>query len=329
MSPSAIVLLVLVTRGEDRVETAAMSAAVRDAVLFDAQVDVREVDARHELPRDDDAIALAQASHANAVVELVWKDAAHKNLTLHFHAEGSPRFTDRQIAFEPSDGDAERGRTIGFALVSMLPESLTRPPPPLPKPPEPPPEPPPPEAPKKKEEERRPEDFVPERHAGALDLAGSMRAGADATGFGATLGGRWDFAARFSLRAAAAVHAGKLDAADATSLFLTVGGGAVAKPLLASRARPLEVAIRADLLVQRMELDHTQSTGGTVSGARWSPAADLVVDGMWLFAGNLGLFAAAGAEAAFGETTVFVAGQPVATVAPLRLVAEAGVRVLF
>src|SRR4051794_38411248 len=126
---AALVLLVLVARGEEGPATAAMASAVREAVLIDAQIDLREV---ASVPKDEDAIALARDTHATAVVELVWHDAKHRRVTLHFHSENAPQWTDRQLSFAATDSDADRGRTMGFALVSMLPETLTRPPPPLP-----------------------------------------------------------------------------------------------------------------------------------------------------------------------------------------------------
>jgi hypothetical protein len=324
---AALVLLVLVVKGEEGSATAAMSKAVRDAVLIDAQVELREV---ARFPKDEEVVALAKDAHANAVVEIVWKDATHRNVTLHFHANGASTWNDRHLAFEATDFDADRGRTIGFAVVSMLPETLTRPPPPLPQEPKPPePEPPPPPPPAEKKREWRPEDFVPERRLGALDLAGAMRLGDNVTGWGAELSGRWDFTGRFSARLVGAVHAGDVSAANASSLVAELGAGLVGRPILASRARPFEVSIRADFLVQRIGLGHGTADGATLSEARWQPAADLAVDGMWLFSGNLGLFAAIGGEVAFGTTAVFVKGEEVASISPVRAVGNLGIRVFF
>jgi hypothetical protein len=333
-SSAAFVLLVLVAKGEGGAETAAMAGAVKEAVLVDAQVELREV---ASMPKDDDAVALARDAHATAVVALVWRDAGHRSATLHFHAEAAPRWTDRHLAFEATDSDADRGRTMGFAVVSMLPEALTRPPPPLP--PAPRPEPPAehedgsasdrPASTPAPRETWKPEDFVPPRWNGAFDLAAAMRAGSDASGYGAALSARWDFASRLSARAGAAVHAGRVSSADASSLAATLGAGLVARPVLASRARPFELAVRSDLLLQRVEIDHAEPSGSTVSGSRWAPGADAAVDVMWVFAWNFGVFLAGGAELAFGKTTVLVAGTEVAAVAPLRAVADAGIRVLF
>jgi hypothetical protein len=329
---AALVLLVLVAKGEEGPATVAMAGAVREAVLVDAQIDLREV---ASVPKDDEAIALARDVHATAVVELVWHEK-HRRVTLHFHADPSQKWTDRHLTFEATDSDADRGRTIGFAVVSMLPETLTRPPPlppPSTQPPTPPPEPP-IDAPEHREAEKprerwKPEDFVPERHVGALDLAASMRAGADASGYGATLSGRWDLATRWSARGVLAVHAGNVPEASASSLVGTVGAGVVARPILATRVRPFELAFRADFLVQRVELAHDAAGGGTVSESRWNPAFDVAIDGEWVFAGNFGVFVALGGELAFGKTAVFVAGSQVATIAPLRAVGDAGFRLFF
>src|SRR5207244_3723121 len=148
-------------------------------------------------------------------------------------------------------------------------------------------------------------------------------------GYGAALSGRWDFAARFSARVGASIHAGDLGAANASSLVLDAGAGLVARPILASRARPFELAIRADFLAQRHELNHVTTEGATTSASRWQPAADLAVDAMWVFPGNFGPFVAFGGELAFGKTAVFVRGAEIATIAPVRAVGDAGIRVFF
>src|SRR5438105_1789744 len=125
MSAAALTLLVLVASGDGGRDAGglvatSMARAVREALGEGAQVIVREAP---RLPSDDDAIALARELQAGAVIELVWRDPEHRRATLHFHADGgASRWTDREVGFDATDADAERGRMIGFALASMLPE---------------------------------------------------------------------------------------------------------------------------------------------------------------------------------------------------------------
>jgi hypothetical protein len=114
-----------------------------------------ELRATRDLPSDGLAIAAEQQAHADAVAEVTWSDGAHRQARLHVHLARTGRWVDRSIGFQPSDADAERGRTIGFAVASMIPEAPgaaeAEPPvapwPPSPPAPPAPPAPPPPPAP--------------------------------------------------------------------------------------------------------------------------------------------------------------------------------------
>src|SRR5262249_49593528 len=97
----------------------AMTKAAREALGEGANVMVRD------LPRgmsDDDAVALGRTLRADAVVEIVWTDGTHQRVRVHLHSEKRARWLDREIGFDEKDADAERGRTIGFTVASMIPE---------------------------------------------------------------------------------------------------------------------------------------------------------------------------------------------------------------
>jgi len=116
----AVTLIVLVAAGAARdPTTVAMTGATRDA-LGGAIVEVRET----RSPLDDDAALTVETSaHADAVVELGWADRRHRQATLRLHIAAGRRWIERVIRFTPSDAYAERGRTLGFAVASMLPEA--------------------------------------------------------------------------------------------------------------------------------------------------------------------------------------------------------------
>jgi hypothetical protein len=300
--------------------TTAMARAAREALGGDAAILVREVP---QPPADEDALALGHTLGANAVVELLWKDAEHRRATLHVRVDPGTRWADRDIGFDPLDADAERGRTIGFALASMMPEEARAPQPVAPPPPQPPddrlaPPPPPPEPPGE-----------PLRWRGAVDAAGDASLGGNATGFGGALSGRWDFAPAFSLRVGVAARAGQVSAADASSLIVSGAVGIVWRMVPATTRRSFGLAARLDVLGIVDEVSRPATDGGASHASLVLPGADLALEASWLFAGRLALFAAVGGEAAFGDTPVFVHSERVATIAPVRGTFELGARVHF
>ena len=335
MSAAALTLLVLIASGDGGRDVTgpvatSMARAVREAVGGDAQVVVREVP---RVPSDDDATALARELHASAVAELLWKDPEHRRATLHFHAEPSTsRWTDREIGFDATDADAERGRMIGFALASMLPElaaGAAAPPPPPSSPPSPSPPPPPPEPARRGEDEARSEGPPAppgevHRWLGAVDLAVAGSLGGDATALGGVLSARWDFAPSFSARLAGAVRGGEVGAAGASSTIGSGAAGLVWRAIPATTTRALGLALRADVLAMQVRLSRAAS-----HATLWLPGADLAVEGSWMLARPVALFAAAGAEAAFGATDVFLFSQRVTTLPPVRALGEAGIRAHF
>jgi hypothetical protein len=99
-----------------------MAAATRDALGPSARVVVRETKSE---PTDVEALAVEQSDRADAIVELSWGDPQRRQAKLRMHVARSGRWIDRSIGFRPSDADSERGRTIGFAIASILPEAPT------------------------------------------------------------------------------------------------------------------------------------------------------------------------------------------------------------
>jgi len=118
---AAVMLIVFVAGGEgDDATSHALVRATRAALGADSQVEVREA---RELPADATAVVAQDQAHADAVAELTWADATHRRARLHVHVARTGRWIDRSIGFQASDQPAERGRTLGFAIASMLPEA--------------------------------------------------------------------------------------------------------------------------------------------------------------------------------------------------------------
>ncbi|MDB5212601.1 MAG: hypothetical protein JWO86_528 [Myxococcaceae bacterium] len=335
MSTAALTLLVLIASGDGGRDASgpvatSMARAVREALGADAQVIIRET---ARVPSDDEAIALGRELRASAVIELLWKDPEHRRATLHFHADpGASRWTDREVGFDATDADAERGRMIGFALASMLPERAASQATVAPAPAAPPPMPPlpprrePGEIEDADERSERPPARPGEvlRWFGAVDLAAAGSLGGDATGIGAALSARWDFAPTFSARVGGAVRAGDVGAADASSTIYSGALGLVWRALPATTTRTFGLALRADVLAMQVRLERASS-----HATLWLPGADLAVEASWMFAKPLALFAAVGGEVAFGAPDVLLFSNRVTTIPPFRGLGEAGIRVHF
>jgi len=116
-----LTLIVLVAAGEAADPAArAMAAATRDAMGNEARVVIREAASE---PSDAEAIAAEASDEADVVVELRWGDARHRLAAIRMHIAPTGRWIDRQIEFRASDAEAERGRTLGFAVASIVPEA--------------------------------------------------------------------------------------------------------------------------------------------------------------------------------------------------------------
>ncbi len=135
---AAVSVLVIVSSGEPSDgSTPAMEQALRGALGRDVQVAVRST---AEIASDESLVAAANNEHAGLLVVVVWSDRPRR-ATLRIVKPSDGRWTDREIRFDSGDAATERGRTVGFALASMVPDEALAPPPAAPPPPAPPPTP--------------------------------------------------------------------------------------------------------------------------------------------------------------------------------------------
>jgi hypothetical protein len=118
--PLVIVLLVGAGGAVDPTTSRTAAAMVR-TLGADYRVDVREVGAA--TPGDADALAVEQRVHATAVIELTWTDENHRQAVLRAHIAKTGRWVERTVGFRTADAPIERGRTLGFAAGSMLPQT--------------------------------------------------------------------------------------------------------------------------------------------------------------------------------------------------------------
>jgi hypothetical protein len=336
VSPAALSLVILVASGSsNEPATTAMLGAVREALGGNAAVLVREVPPERDgasvaepqgsLMTDDEAVALGASLHADAIVELQWRDADHRRALLHVRVRSEPRWADREVGFDALDAQPERGRMIGFAVASMMPDDLRVPPIPPAPPVQPvlPPEGDTPPAPRPV-----PTPAKPVRWRGAVDAAVTGSLGGNATGIGGELSGRWDFAPRFSLRLGAGARGGQVASAGASSFVLSGAVGLVWRLVAATDRSGFGLSARVDFLGIRDQVNRPSTDGGATQASLVLPGADAALEASWLFR-SFSVFAAVGAEGAFGATPIYVHSQEVATIPPVRGVAELGGRLHF
>ncbi len=320
---SALVILLLVARGEAGDPTTLGAVrATHELLGRDLEVEVREFDAP---PPDERALELGKAMGAAAIIELSWESAEHRQARVHFHLEPHAGWNDRVIGFMASDDLGERGRTVGFAIASMLPapsrgaESLRTWSPP-------------PETPSREIAPPPVPRRVNRQWLGAVDAVGATALGirGESPGWGGAASARWYFGYPFGLRLGVSARAGEIDPAQATSLQLHAAAGLVWLAAPASVDRPFELGLRVDALAMRERLTHFDSDDTEPADlARWIPGADAAIEGTWFFNSAAGLVAAFATEVAFGKTDVTLHHERVATIPPVRLVVQVGVRASF
>jgi hypothetical protein len=210
---SALVILLLVARGEAGDPTTLGAVrATHELLGQDLRVEVREVETT---PPDERALELGRDLGAAAIIELSWESPEHRQARVHFHLEPHTGWNDRVIGFMAADDMVERGRTVGFAIASMIPASphgaealrvWTAPP---------------------ETSERDPQAPATLRPArrwlGTVDALGSTAPGirGESPGWGGAASARWYFAPPFGLRLGVSARAGEIDPAQATTLHMS------------------------------------------------------------------------------------------------------------
>lgn len=309
----AALLVLLLQRGELPAATAdAMVASARAVLGASATVDLVQSDSV------DDAAAAREgaARHATVVVE-VRSDENRVHVRVLVVAEN--RWADRDIGFSDRDRPEERGRTLGFTVASMMPDAppapIVLPPPVLPVRPEQPPVAPP----------------LPRRWYGNVDAVGvgAVGLGGVGGGWGAALAAVFQPRAPFGLRAAFSPRFGEIVAAKATTITLVSSLG-VSLQLGAPRPWTVGFGARVDVIVAYLQVTHFSPDDVVPDRqGRWVPGFDAAVEGTLRLTSGLAVVLSLGIEGFFGSTDVWVWGQPAATMSPLRLLGEAGIRARF
>jgi hypothetical protein len=288
-------------------------------------------------PTDREALAAGAEAGHSAVVEVSWSDTGHRLATLRVYLASQNRWMDRAIGFGAADADAERGRTVGFALASMLPpEAATAAPPSIAVPPSPPPSPPPAPPPPAARPEPDAANAAPSSRgasgiAYSLDLVGVAAASAS----GDTLSGGGGAAVdtyllpALSIRLGGAVREGDVAGAQARVLTLLATAGVAVHPWRRSGG-VISASLRADYVLMNQTVTHASPAGADVSTrARTLSGVDVLLDTNWRLARGASFVAGGGVEEMLATTYVDLNGSRAATLSPLSGIAEAGFRLEF
>jgi hypothetical protein len=311
---SAVVLVILVAAGQE--QTPATAAMVASATEVIGGAGAVRLAARGPLP-DDGAVRLESELAARAIVQVTWREGERLRASLRLHAARTDRWIDREIVFSNADTPAERGRTLGFAVASMLPEgdptlrfepgeSSAPNPPPAPR---------------------------PLRNAvGLVGLAGAGLGG-PADGLGGALSLEAFVADAVSVGGSFTGREGRIDALSASMWTTSAGLGAAWWPV-SPLAHGFGVALRAEGLALYHLVSHTSPRGGKEWKGHLVPGAALRVEGTWQVARHLDLLLGGGGEVAFGTIDVDIVPAPTtgagsAQIPALRATIAAGIRARF
>lgn len=348
MSPAVTILLITIGAGpRDSADpfTPAVTQATREALGPEAHVVSKELD---EAPSDDAATELGAEAHADAVVEVQWSEPDHLHTTIRMQRTGTTRWLDRDVGFRSIDEPGERGRTVGFAIASMLPEYTARaeaaapsPDPttaapsraaqasaaasPQPLPVEP--------AVERRSTEREQATGAARgrvRHPTSISFVatGALGTGDPASSVGGSFDFRRELFPAFALRLGVGARFGLVPESNIVTRFFE-GQLGLAWSAWSSADGRGSIGARVDALLAVAQFAYDSPGSGTVNKEKTLPGGALLLEGGYFFTPELAFVAAAGGEGFFGKTDVFVGTARRTSLGPLHPVAELGLRIGF
>jgi len=364
---AAAVLVIVIAAGEARAPTTQALLTTATAAL-PPETTVRVVPVPDA--SEADLARIGRELGAGAVVAVSWRPApAGPRASLRLHVARGDRWTVRAIDFSPVDSATERGRTLGFAIASMWPESVAgtasagRPPPTTA--PAPPPEP-------AKEataprERAEPASTAPPPAAASpgpaavgrdvaplpppasravgIGVVGSTGLGGSAAGLGGNVEIAWRGFESVWLRAALALRVGAVPDLPGDDWLGSLGVGGEWWPGALALGQRWRLGVRADLLGLGHVVHRAASAAASDPQQPGAPAApiapetlvrvlpglDASIRSTVRVSPRLDLTFGVGLELAAGRTDLRVGDDRMtrATLAPARGIAELGLRLSF
>ncbi len=321
------VLVVLATGDPGDGSTRAIEQSLRAALIRDATVVVR---ASEPSASDAELAAMGAAAHATLLGVVSWSEK-QRRVVIRFVALPAGRWTDREVRFDAADVPAERGRTVGFALASMMPEDVFADASPRPAPA--------PivalpaviEAPARSTAEVRVPTLPLRANPLAIDASGLVVVAPN--GYGGGVGGvlalRVPIIGALGARAAAGARAESIGPAQASSRVIAGAVGIAWQPWLDPQKR-WAVGARVDALLVHLDVAHLSEDDAQAAHlSRLMGGVDGAIEGAFRFAEHAAVVSAVGTEVVFGRTDIFVHDRQVTSLPALKLMAEVGLRVSF
>lgn len=314
---SVTVVVILASGDPGDGSTAALNRALRGALGDRAEIVVGASEDR------------ATPSPSTFVARVEWLEGEKRAVV---RTSDGTHSAAREIRFDANDAPSERGRTVGFALASMVPDAPPESPPPAKVPA---PVPPPVIAPSPMPavvpgiREAPPKAVTKKAPRFSLELLGQGATGIRGTagGLGGAVGGRLVLPHGFNARLAFGLRLGEVPSAQATSRVLlpSIGAG-----YLYPITDALLVGGRVDFLAIYQYVAHFSADDPEPDGrGRWMPGVDARLEGAFRVTESTALTLGFGPEVAFGTTRIYVAGQETDPIPPLRFCGEVGITVAF
>lgn len=314
-------MVVLLAGGlRDDPTTEAVTKAMRLALGSDAivLVDTSEV-------RDDAAaLGLAERSRAHAVARIVWTDDTHRAAHVDVHvtsnspgAKPSAEWERDDLTFADDDAPAERARTVGFTIASMVQhvEAVTTPPAG--------PEPLVTVMASPRREDSPPTPSPRYRIVTDASVRGAVSHGAGTPNYGGALGAELWLHPSVAATGTFGARFGTIQATAIAERLLLAGGGLAVRLVTTRR---IEANARADLLVVQQSARRTYATGQETR-SRWLAGTEVMGELSYWITTSTALTVSAGIELVSAGTNVDVGAARVADLPVWRALTQGGLTI--
>jgi hypothetical protein len=311
MSAAVVLAIVVATQNVDDQATESMRATAVEALGSEDAVVVRESDDT----TDSETLRIERLVRAQTAAQVIWLDAAHTRARARVHVAESNQWTERTIEFAVVDTAIERGRALGFAVTSMLPE----------------------EALAANPYRKRPEKPAaqPElRTAIGLVGVGSTGLGGTAGGYGAAIAGEFFLTPTLAVRLGIGGRQGAVPVLQGSDRVIYGALGVSFWPQRASAGRIWAYGVRLDALVLHHTVSDRRMGAITPQKSKDLPGLDALGELAFHVSSQIDIVGSLGIETALGDTNLedpvtATTSNTLGKIPALRGVAEVGIRVSF
>jgi hypothetical protein len=303
MSATASIVVLIAAGHLGAPAMASLRSAIEQTLGSSSSITIEVTD---DIPVDIDAELFFDMLGITALAEVTWQQPQVDTATVRVFARTRAIWVDRRVHFVAADEDAERGRTLGYALSALVPEPAEPARAPAAA------EPPKPSAPLYRDVPPTPRLPAPTGSELAIDGAAAITrvSGVDLLGGAVAL--RASARSGFGVHAELGARAGYLQAADARLIDLRLALG----PTRSWWFDRITTAVTLNAVVLR----ETIAMGGE-ERSRFIPGGALSLQLAWHAFGPCWLGTSLGAEVVTGTTRVMVRGERTLSLSPVRVLA--------